>query len=88
MNDFEKKVRKTLIDKDMTLSQLAKELKISVSYLYDILNSTRKADKQREKIISYLNLQEPRWKKDGAKNNDKNNWKRTYISFKYDREKV
>ena len=63
MNDFEKKVRKTLIDKDMTLSQLAKELKISVSYLYDILNSTRKADKQREKIISYLNLQEPRWEK-------------------------
>lgn len=58
MNAFEKAVRKALIDKDMTLSDLAKELKISLAYLHDILKSTRKANKQRLRIIKFLNLDE------------------------------
>lgn len=57
MNDFEKAVRKTLIDKDMTLSDLAAALGISLSYLYDILKSTRKADRQRKRITEVLGLE-------------------------------
>lgn len=58
MSEFEKNVRKALIDRDMNLSDLAKELEISLTYLYDILKSTRKAGKQRKKIIEVLGLNE------------------------------
>ncbi len=56
MNEFEKKVRKKLIDKDMKLSDLANSLEISLAYLYDILNGSRKATKQRTKIIELLEI--------------------------------
>lgn len=56
MNQFEKDVRKALIDKEMNLSELANQLDISLSYLYDILKSSRKAKNQRIKIIQILNL--------------------------------
>lgn len=57
MNDFEKEVRKTLIDRDMKLTDLADELGISLTYLYDILNGSRKAEHQKKKIIEILELE-------------------------------
>ena len=56
MNEFEKAVRKALIDHDMKLTDLADLLGISVSYLYDILNENRKAEHQKKKIIEILKL--------------------------------
>ena len=58
MNEFEKAVRKALIDKDMKLTDLANHLGISLTYLYDILNNNRKAEHQKKKIIEILELQE------------------------------
>jgi predicted transcriptional regulator len=57
MNDFEKTVRKALIDKDMTLSNLAEQLGISLAYLYDILKSSRKAEHQKKRIAELLNFE-------------------------------
>ena len=56
MNQFEKNVRKALIDKDMRLSDLAKELGISLAYLYDILKSARKAEHQKQRIAEILEI--------------------------------
>lgn len=56
MNEFEKTVRKALIDKNMKLSELAEKLGISLTYLYDILNSSRKAKHQKEKIAELLDF--------------------------------
>ena len=56
MNDFEKAVRKTLIDRDMKLTDLADALGISLTYLYDILNGSRKAEHQKKKIIEIFEL--------------------------------
>ena len=58
MNEFEKAVRKKLIDKDMKLTDLANHLGISLTYLYDILNNNRKAEHQKKKIIEILELQD------------------------------
>ena len=58
MNEFEKAVRKALIDKDMKLTDLADAIGISLTYLYDILANNRKAEHQKKKIIEILNLQE------------------------------
>lgn len=58
MSDFEKEVRKALIDKDMTLKDLCKALGISQCYLYDILNGARPGTKQKNKIIEILGLKQ------------------------------
>ncbi len=58
MNEFEKAVRKALIDKDMKLTDLANAIGISSTYLYDILAGNRKAEHQKKKIIEILELQE------------------------------
>lgn len=58
MTEFEKAVRKALIDRDKTLSWLARELGITLPYLYDILRGNRKAKEQREKINRILGLRE------------------------------
>jgi len=57
MSEFEKAIRKALIDRDMKLTDLANLLEISVSYLYDILNDNRKAEHQKKKIIEILELE-------------------------------
>lgn len=57
MNDWEKAIRHALLDKGMSLSDLAKELGISVSYLYDIVSGARKATELRQKINEYLGLE-------------------------------
>jgi transcriptional regulator with XRE-family HTH domain len=56
MNEFEKKVRKALIDRDMTARDLANELGISVSYISEILKGTRKADAQKTRIMEFLGI--------------------------------
>lgn len=57
MNDFEKAVRKALIDREIRLTDLADALGISLTYLYDILNGSRKAEHQKKNIIEILELE-------------------------------
>ncbi len=56
MNNFEKAVRKALIDREMKLTDLTNALGISLTYLYDIMNGSRKAEHQKKKIIEILEL--------------------------------
>ena len=56
MSDFEKQVRIALIQQGKNLTNLASELGISVSYLYEIIKGTRKADEQKSKIRNLLGL--------------------------------
>lgn len=56
MSEFEKQVRHALIDKNMSLTDLADELGISVSYVYEIIKGTRKAEDQKVRIREYLGL--------------------------------
>ncbi|HEY9060990.1 MAG TPA: helix-turn-helix transcriptional regulator [Pseudobacteroides sp.] len=56
MGDFEKEMRKALIDKELTIKDLSKQLGISQAYLYDILKGNRPGAKHKEKIIQVLGL--------------------------------
>jgi len=56
LDNFEKQVRKALIDLDMSMSDLASQLGISLAYLYDILKSARKAEHQKGRIRELLKL--------------------------------
>lgn len=56
MSDFEKQVRIALIQQGKTLTNLASELGISVSYLYEIIRGTRKAEEQKQRIRNLLGL--------------------------------
>ena len=58
MSDFEKQVRIALIQQDKTLTSLAEDLGISVSYLYEILKGTRKSEEQKTRIMNLLGLDE------------------------------
>lgn len=56
MSEFEKQVRHALIEKEMSISDLAKELEISVSYLHDILTGKREAEHQKKRIRKFLSI--------------------------------
>lgn len=56
MSEFEKQVRHALIEKEMTVSDLARELGLSVSYVHDILTGKRKGEKQVERIKKFLSI--------------------------------
>ncbi len=56
MSEFEKQVRHALLDREMSLSDLAELLGISVSYIYEIIKGTRKAEDQKQRIIVLLGL--------------------------------
>ncbi len=56
-SNFGIEVRKVLLERDLTLTSLASELKISVSYLSDILKGSRKGKKQKVRIIEVLGLE-------------------------------
>lgn len=58
MSKFAKDVRHALIDKGMTMSQLADALGVSTAYISEILKGTRKAEAQRTKIMEYLGIVE------------------------------
>ncbi|MBP0803756.1 helix-turn-helix domain-containing protein [Bacillus anthracis] len=55
-SSFGIEVRKVLLERDLTLTALASELKISVSYLSDILKGSRKGKKQKKAIVELLGL--------------------------------
>ncbi|HDR7493033.1 TPA: helix-turn-helix transcriptional regulator [Bacillus cereus] len=55
-SSFGIEVRKILLERDLTLTVLASELKISVSYLSDILKGSRKGKKQKKAIVELLGL--------------------------------
>ena len=57
MSAWEKEIRKALIDRDMTISDLADELNVSAAYIYDIISGNRKATELRQKINEYLNIE-------------------------------
>lgn len=58
MSTWEKQIRKALIDKDMSMSDLARELNISVAYIYDIISGARKATDIRQRINKYLGIED------------------------------
>lgn len=58
MSDFKKQVRIELIHKGMTMKDLADEMGISVSYLSELLNSTRTNQAQLDKIKYLLDIDE------------------------------
>ena len=57
MSDFELSVRHALLDRGMSMTDLASELGISNAYLYDIMNGARQADAQKERIKKFLQLE-------------------------------
>ena len=56
MSEFEKQVRHSLIDRDMTMTDLANELGITISYVSDLLKGKRSNQEWIDKIKDYLNL--------------------------------
>lgn len=58
MLDFEKQVRHALIDHEMTMTELAEQLGITVSYLYDIMTGARKAEHQKQRIRQILSIED------------------------------
>ena len=55
--NFEIEVKSALIKENRTMSNLAEEIGISVSYLSDIIRGNRKANHYKEKITEILNLE-------------------------------
>lgn len=58
MDDFEKRVRKTLIDRDLSIRELSQLLGISQAYMYDIFKGNRPGRKQKEKIVKILGMED------------------------------
>lgn len=58
MTEFEKKVRHRLIDLGWTISRLADELGVSVSYVFEILKGTRKAVDTKKKMCDLLGIED------------------------------
>ena len=56
MSDFKKQVRIKLIERDMNMGELAKELGITHSYLSELLNGTRTNQDQINRIKEYLEI--------------------------------
>ena len=56
MSAYEKAVRKALIDKDMSMAELAKMFNISKTYLYDIVTGSRVAVSYKERINTFLGV--------------------------------
>lgn len=57
MSEFEKAVKKALIDRDMTLQGLADALGITISYVSDLIKDKRKNELQIERIKQFLGLE-------------------------------
>ena len=57
MSDWEKEVKKALIDRNMTVDDLARELNVSRAYIYEIFKGGRKATEMRQKINDYLGIE-------------------------------
>lgn len=57
MPEFEKAVKKALIDRDMTMGALADRLGISISYVSDIIKGKRMNQRQIDRICNFLEIQ-------------------------------
>ena len=57
MSSWEKAIRHELLDRNMTMSDLANALGINGAYLYDIINDNRKASSMRQKINDFLGIE-------------------------------
>ena len=56
MSEFEKQVKKALIDRNMTMGDLADALGISISYVSDLVKNKRNNEGQIARIKDFLNL--------------------------------
>ena len=56
MSKFEKEVKKALIDKDMTMGDLAEILGITLSYMSDLIKGKRTNKEQIQKIRDVLDI--------------------------------
>ncbi|OEH53022.1 DNA-binding protein [Oceanobacillus sp. E9] len=56
--EFGAEARKLMLKKSITLTSLAKELGISVTYVSEILKGTRAGDKYRNKIAEIIGMEE------------------------------
>lgn len=54
--DWGKTVKKTLIDKDMSIAQLAKELDVSRPYLSNVINGALIYPELQRRICDYLGI--------------------------------
>lgn len=58
MSDLKKQVKIALIHKDSNMTELSKELGISLSYLSDILAGKRNNQEQIDRIKKYLDIKD------------------------------
>ena len=56
MTEFKKQVKKRLIDKELSVKELAKQCGVSYVYLYDLLNGNRKGSPTLLKIKKILDI--------------------------------
>lgn len=56
MSEFEKQVKKALIDRNLTMGDLAEALGISLSYVSDLIKEKRNNEEQIARIKDFLNL--------------------------------
>jgi len=57
-SDFGLAARKAMLEKHTTLTTLAKELGVSLTYVSEILKGTREGKGYKEKIIEILEMKE------------------------------
>jgi transcriptional regulator with XRE-family HTH domain len=57
-SNFGKKIKKKLIDRDMTATELAKELGTTPQYLCKIMHGTRSGETYRKTIMELLDIPE------------------------------
>lgn len=58
MSEFEKQVKIALIERNMTMGDLANELGISISYVSDLLKGKRTNQEQLKRIRQILCIEE------------------------------
>lgn len=56
MSEFEKAVKKALIDHDMTMQDLADQMGITISYVSDLIKGKRNNALQIAKICTFLGV--------------------------------
>lgn len=56
--DFGAEARKIMLQKDITLTSLAKQLGVSVTYVSEIFKGTRKGASYKSQIANILNMSE------------------------------
>lgn len=57
-SEFGLKARTIMLQKKITMTALAKELGVSVTYISDILRGVRDVEKRREQIAEILGIKE------------------------------